>query len=153
MLPPADNAGRNIVINPKLVLGGAGALGLAFLAGLTLGGRGLAQQTPPTQSIGVSTPKSVSMDLGPEIEGMAGRQLRLRVLRLEPGGVFAVHNHRDRPTVEFVWSGSPVEFRDEVRRVVGEGEAVLSDRNTTHWWRNEGTEPVVFVAADIFRPQ
>ena len=38
------------------------------------------------------------VDLGPEIEGMAGRQLRMRVVTIEPGGVFGpVHDHRDRP--------------------------------------------------------
>jgi quercetin dioxygenase-like cupin family protein len=93
------------------------------------------------------------MDLGPEIEGMAGRQLRLRVITMAPGGLFAEHNHRDRPTVEFVLSGSATEFRGSAQQVVREGESILSDRNTTHWWRNDGSTPVVFVAADVFRPQ
>jgi mannose-6-phosphate isomerase-like protein (cupin superfamily) len=137
--------------SPKLILAGWSALALAFMVGL--GNAGLAQQAAPTQSTGLSTTKTVTLDLGPEIEGMAGRQLRLRVVRLEPGGVFAVHNHRDRPTVEFIWSGSPTEFRGDVQRVIHEGEAVLSDKSTTHWWRSDGVAPVTFVAADIFRPQ
>jgi quercetin dioxygenase-like cupin family protein len=101
----------------------------------------------------VNTTNTAVMDLGPEIEGMAGRQLRLRLITLAPGGMFAVHNHRDRPTVEFIMSGSPTEFRGSAERIVRQGEAVLSDKDTTHWWRNDGSTPVIFVAADIFRPQ
>jgi quercetin dioxygenase-like cupin family protein len=139
-------------MTPKLMLAGAGALAL-FAAGLFLGNAGIAQQVAPTQSAGVTTNKTVAMDLGPEIEGMAGRQLRLRIITVAPGGVFAVHNHRDRPTLEFVLSGNATEFRGEAQRVYGEGEAVLSDKDTTHWWRNDGQTPAVFIAADVFRPQ
>jgi len=122
-------------------------------AAMGIGGTVVAQQAAPTQSVGLATPKTVTLDLGPEIEGMAGRQLRLRIVTLEPGGILPVHNHRDRPTVEFILKGGPTEFRGDQQRVVPEGEAVVSDRNTTHWWRNDGKETVTFVAADIFRPQ
>jgi quercetin dioxygenase-like cupin family protein len=50
-------------------------------------------------------------------------------------------------------TGDATEFRSATQRVVREGEAILSDRNTTHWWRNDGSTTVTFVAADIFRPQ
>jgi mannose-6-phosphate isomerase-like protein (cupin superfamily) len=137
----------------KLFVVGTGALALAFAVGLGLRGTVVAQQAAPTQSVGLSTTMTHTLDLGPEIEGMAGRRLRLRVLTLAPDGVIAVHNHRDRPTVEFVLSGSATEFRGAAERIVREGEAVLSDKDTTHWWRNTGTVPTVLVAADIFRPQ
>jgi quercetin dioxygenase-like cupin family protein len=130
------------------------AIALAIAAaGLGFGGAVVAQQTAPTQAVGLATPKTVTLDLGPEIEGMAGRQLRLRFVTLEPGGILPVHNHRDRPTVEFILKGSPTEFRGDQQRVVPEGEAVVSDRSTTHWWRNDTRETVTFIAADIFRPQ
>jgi quercetin dioxygenase-like cupin family protein len=29
---------------------------------------------------------------------------------------------------------------------------VLADRNTTHWWRNDGAETTVFIAVDVFNP-
>jgi hypothetical protein len=39
-----------------------------------------------------------TVDLGPEIEGMEGRQLRMRMVTIESGGVFGpLHDHRDRP--------------------------------------------------------
>jgi len=44
------------------------------------------QMAPETQGVMVSLLATV--DLGPEIEGMAGRQLRMRMVTIEPGGVF-----------------------------------------------------------------
>lgn len=51
------------------------------------------------------------VDLGPEIEGMAGRQLRMRVLTIEPGGYIGLHSHEDRPAVVYFMQGT-----DEVGR-------------------------------------
>src|SRR5215471_5258457 len=41
------------------------------------------QQTPPTEDKGLNAPVITSLDLGPEIEGMQGRQLRMRKVTLE----------------------------------------------------------------------
>ena len=36
--------------------------------------------------------------LGPEIDGLAGRQFRTRKVTIEPGGVIGpIHDHKDRP--------------------------------------------------------
>jgi quercetin dioxygenase-like cupin family protein len=129
-------------------------LGGTFMALATAFGVGLAvgQQTPPTENQGVAVKNVGSLELGPEIEGMAGRQLRFRVITLEPGGVFAVHNHKDRPTVEYLLKGEVTEFRGETSKVYHDGDGVLSDRNTTHWWRNDGAAQAIFIAADVFHP-
>ena len=38
------------------------------------------------------------LNLGEEIDGLAGRQLRMRMVTIESGGVFGpMHDHRDRP--------------------------------------------------------
>ena len=53
------------------------------------------QGAPETKGVTVKLLKTV--DLGPEIEGMAGRQLRMRMVTIAPGGVFGpVHDHKDR---------------------------------------------------------
>ncbi len=120
--------------------------------GLSLGASAFAQQQPPTENRGVTIKSTTLMELGPEIEGMGARQLRMRSITLEPGGVFAVHNHKDRPALEIISKGSVTEFRGDAKREVVEGETVRSDRNTTHWWRNDGTTPVVFTVVDVFNP-
>jgi hypothetical protein len=55
------------------------------------------EQTAP-ETKGVTVKLLAALDLGLEIEGMAGRQLRMRMVTIEPGGVFGpIHDHKDRP--------------------------------------------------------
>ena len=57
------------------------------------------EQASP-ENKGVTVKQLAAIDLGPEIEGMAGRQLRMRMVTIEPGGVIGpVHNHIDRQGV------------------------------------------------------
>jgi quercetin dioxygenase-like cupin family protein len=47
---------------------------------------------------GVAVELLATVDLGPEIQGMEGRQLRMRRVTIDPGGVFGpVHDHKGRP--------------------------------------------------------
>ena len=112
----------------------------------------LAQMAPPSESKGVSAKLIGSLPLAPEFDRIEGRQLRMRVVTLAPGGVFAVHSHNDRPSVEYVLKGTATEYKGEASKVYAEGDAVLANKNTTHWWRNDGTEPAIFVAVDVFNP-
>jgi hypothetical protein len=58
------------------------------------------QAAPETR--GVTAELLATVDLGPEIEGMAGRQLRMRLVTIEPGGVFGpMHDHKDRPGIVY----------------------------------------------------
>ena len=63
------------------------------------------QQTPPTENKGVKTEVLATIDLGPEIDGMQGRQLRLRLVTTDPGGMNALHSHKDRPAIVHVGVG------------------------------------------------
>jgi len=56
----------------------------------------------PKDNKGYTASKTTVVELGPEFEGMAGRQLRLRLLTIEPGGYIGLHNHKDRPAVVFL---------------------------------------------------
>ena len=127
-------------------------LGLALASGLLMASFAFSQQTPPTENQGVTIKPVGTIDLGSEIEGMAGRQLRMRAITMQPGGHFAVHSHKDRPTVEYILAGTVIEYRDGVAKEYKAGDAVLADKNTTHWWENKGTEPVIFLPVDIFKP-
>lgn len=112
----------------------------------------LAQMAPPAESKGVSAKVIGALPLALEFDRIEGRQLRMRVVTLAPGGVFAVHSHKDRPSVEYVLKGSATEYQGEARKTYLEGDAVLADKNTTHWWRNDGADPAIFVAVDVFNP-
>jgi quercetin dioxygenase-like cupin family protein len=127
-------------------------LGTALLAGSALGQERPASPAPPTENKGMKAPVLASLDLGPEIEGMQGRQLRMRLITLEPGGVLAVHTHKDRPSVVRVLQGTWTEIREggEVREHK-EGDSWAEGKATTHWAENRGTVPAVIVVADVFK--
>ena len=60
----------------------------------------------PKGNVGFSTIKTQVVELGDEIEGMSGRQLRLRVLKIEPNGHIGIHSHKDRPSVVYFLQGT-----------------------------------------------
>lgn len=109
------------------------------------------EQAPPTENKGVVVKPLGVMDLGSEIDGLAGRQLRMRFITMEPGGHFALHNHRDRPTLEYILAGTVTEYRDGSAKEYKAGDVVMADKNTTHWWQNKGSEQVVFLPVDIVK--
>jgi quercetin dioxygenase-like cupin family protein len=103
---------------------------------------------------GVRSEPLATVDLGPEIEGMAGRQLRMRMVTIEPGGVFGpVHDHRDRPGVVYVLQGTITDHRNGVATDYGPGVGWPEDRNTVHWLENRGAIPAVEISVDIVRPE
>lgn len=114
---------------------------------------GLVDQSPaPTENKGVTSKPLGAIDLGPEIEGMAGRQLRTRMVTIQPGGVVAVHSHKDRPCVEYVVQGRVTEYRNGVAQEHGPGELAMATKDTTHWWENKGDTPAILLPVDIFKP-
>jgi quercetin dioxygenase-like cupin family protein len=129
------------------------AIAIATVLPLTIG-VATAQQGPPEGNVGFSTSKTEVVELGPEIEGMDGRQLRLRILNIEPGGHIGVHSHENLPAVQYVVKGATTIYSaDGGKKVVSAGETASSNKDTTHWLINEGNEPAVFIAVDIFEPK
>ena len=103
---------------------------------------------PETKGITVQLLSTV--DLGPEIEGMAGRQLRMRMVTFAPGAIFGpLHDHKDRPGIVYILQGTITDHRDEVATDYGPGVGWPEDRTTLHWLENRGTVPAVEVSVDI----
>jgi quercetin dioxygenase-like cupin family protein len=101
---------------------------------------------------GVTVEPLATVDLGPEIEGMAGRQLRMRMVTIEPGGVYGpVHDHVDRPGLVYVLQGTITDHRDGVATDYGPGVGWPEDRTTVHWLENRGAVPAVEISVDIVR--
>ena len=110
------------------------------------------QAAPETK--GVTVKHLAAIDLGPEIEGMAGRLLRMRLVTLEPGGVIGpIHNHKDRPGVVYILQGTITDHRNGVVKEYGPGVGWPEDKNTTHWLENRGTTTAVEISVDIFNQQ
>jgi quercetin dioxygenase-like cupin family protein len=106
------------------------------------------RQGPETR--GVSVAELGTVDLAGEIEGMAGRRLRMRMVTMEPGGVFGpVHDHEGRPGLVYVLQGTITDHRDGVSTDYGPGPGWPEDRSTLHWLENRGSVPAVEISVDI----
>lgn len=134
--------------------------GLLFALGASAA---LAQSTPPPAPVaaavvGPSDNKGTAskplgiIDLKSEIDGIGDRQLRSRYITIEPGGHSAAHSHAGRPTLEYVAQGHVIEIRNGVETPHGPGEMVVATHDISHWWENRGSETVVLVPVDIFKP-
>jgi len=107
-----------------------------------------ASVVPETRGVAVEMLSTV--DLASEIEGMDGRELRMRKVTIEPGGVLGpVHDHKGRPGLVWILQGTITDHRDGVATDYGPGVGWPEDRGTVHWLENRGTVPAVEISVDI----
>jgi len=72
------------------------------------------EQVAP-EAKGVAVELLATVDLGLEIQGMEGRQLRMRMVTIEPGGVFGpVHDHNGIPGTVYLLQGTITDHRDGI---------------------------------------
>lgn len=112
------------------------------------------EQTAAPETKGITVQLLATVDLGPEIEGLAGRELRMRMVTFAPGAVFGpVHNHIDRPGIVYILQGTITDHRNGVATEYGPGVGWPEDRHTTHWLENRGSIPAVEISVDIVRQE
>jgi quercetin dioxygenase-like cupin family protein len=110
------------------------------------------QKVPETK--GITVKQLAALDLGLEIEGMAGRQLRMRIITFEPGSVYGpIHDHNDRPGMVYILQGTITDHRNGVAKEYGPGLGWPEDKNTLHWLENQGSTPAVEISVDIVRQE
>ncbi|HEX7673952.1 MAG TPA: cupin domain-containing protein [Bdellovibrio sp.] len=106
------------------------------------------RQSPETQ--GVSVKLLSTVDLGPEIEGMEGRELRMRLVIMEPGAVFGpLHDHKDRPGIVYILQGTITDHRNGIATEYGPGVGWPEDHKTLHWLENKGSVQAIEISVDI----
>ncbi|MDH4273895.1 MAG: cupin domain-containing protein [Gammaproteobacteria bacterium] len=106
----------------------------------------------PTQNKGIKSVTVIGgVTLASEFPALEGRQMRVRELVIEPGGVVAVHQHDMRPGMAYILEGEIVEHRnDHAEPVVRKkGDAAFEKTGVTHWWENKSTLPVRALVVDI----
>lgn len=110
-------------------------------------------QTPPKENHGVSPSAATTVDLGPELNGIDGRQLRMRVITIEPGGEVALHSHRGRPAVAYCLEGELTEHIEGAPSVVHRpGDTWTEAQGVVHWAQNRGSVRARVLAVDVFTP-
>jgi quercetin dioxygenase-like cupin family protein len=114
---------------------------------------GMAQPAPIRETKGVEISHVESLDLSPWAHDTKGRQLRIRKLVFQPGGVVGLHSHDDRPDASYLVQGELTEYREGgyVKRRPGD-TVHTAGKNVTHWVANEGNMPAVLIVVDVFKP-
>jgi quercetin dioxygenase-like cupin family protein len=113
---------------------------------------GQGQKPGPTMPSGVTDTVRGSIDLSKEPLALQGRQLRLRQIDMQPGGIVPWHSHDNRPAQIYIVSGEVVEYASNcaVPIVHKAGDVAPEMHGTSHWWKNTGTVPAVLISADLF---
>ncbi len=107
-------------------------------------------EVPPTK--GVTVELLAAVDLGPEIQGMEGHELRMRMVTMQPGSVFGpVHDHKGRPGTVYVLRGTITDHRDGTSTDYGPGLGWPEDHNTLHWLENRGAVEAIEISVDVVR--
>ncbi|KLK93465.1 cupin [Microvirga vignae] len=141
-----------------------GLCAVALLAGAVLAAPAHAGECPAdkmkagaraqgeTQPKGVTDTTLASIDLSKEKVNLQDRQMRIRRLVVQPGGVVPWHSHEDRPALIYVVSGTIEEYASNctVPIVHKAGEVSVEKLGVQHWWKNTGKAPAVLLSSDVF---
>ena len=146
-------------MNPLKTAAAACFAGLALSAAPAFAGECPVDQVAANALDGAATmPSRVTDDVIASIDlqgyGVAGRNLRMRRLVVEPGGVVPLHSHAERPANIYVVKGEITEYRSTCAVPVTHraGEVVAEQGETSHWWRNNSRRRAVLISADIPPP-
>jgi quercetin dioxygenase-like cupin family protein len=106
-----------------------------------------------TPGKGVTDTVLTAIELAKEPAKIEDRQLRLRKLVIEPGGVVPWHSHGDRPAIIYIIEGEILEYASNcaVPIVHKAGDVTAETNPRAHWWENRGSKTVVLLSADVLR--
>jgi quercetin dioxygenase-like cupin family protein len=93
-----------------------------------------------------------SINLAGEPAAVKDRQLRLRRLVIQPGGIVPWHEHANRPAIITIIQGEITEYASTCATPIVHkaGESTSETHATAHWWKNTGKQTVVLLSADLF---
>lgn len=142
----------NIRLAAALAASAAALVSAPAFAGMCPAGKTAANPltAAPTMPMDVTDDVIGSVDLGKEIN-VDGRDLRMRRLVVQPGGIVPLHSHVGRPALIIVVTGEVTENRStcSVGIVHKAGEIASESDGISHWWKNTGTVPAILLSADV----
>jgi quercetin dioxygenase-like cupin family protein len=108
-----------------------------------------------TPANGVTDTVIGSIDVAKEPAKIDGRLFRLRKLVIQPGGVVPWHSHGDRPAIIYIIKGEATEYASNcaVPILHKAGDVAIETSKTAHWWKNNGSQTVELLSADLFPNQ
>ena len=110
-------------------------------------------QQAPTENKGMKAEALSGFALGKQgLDDLAQRQMRIRQITIEPGGVAGLHSHKDRPALSYIMKGSLTEHRKGgPDRTYKAGEVITESTDIDHWAENTSSEPVILISVDLFK--
>jgi quercetin dioxygenase-like cupin family protein len=110
-------------------------------------------QQAPTENKGMKAEALSGFALGKQgLDDFGQRQMRIRQLTIEPGGVAGFHSHKDRPALSYIMKGSLTEHRKGgPDRTYRAGDVITESTDVDHWAENASSEPVIIVSVDLFK--
>ena len=91
-----------------------------------------------------------SIDLGPEIEGMSDRVLRMSYVTIAPGGGLTAHSHDRRPEIIYVVQGILTEERNGGPAIDHKpGDVLIMKTGISHALSNHSADPAIFISAPV----
>ena len=105
------------------------------------------RQPVELKPVGVTDTVIAMIDVDKE-QGIKDRNLRMRKLVVEPGGIVPWHSHGERPAIIYIIEGEINEYASNcaVPIVHKAGDVVIS-----HCWKNLGDKTVVLLSADLLK--
>lgn len=84
-----------------------------------------------------------------------GRTMVMQRNVIQPGGVIPWHDHGGRQGMGMVVSGQMTEYRNSCLdpMIYRAGDVVREERDTAHYWRNEGREEAVMLGFSVLTAQ
>lgn len=120
--------------------------------GLVAAGFALGQQTAPTDYKSVDERLLASLPLAGEIDRLPNREFRLSRAIIAPGGHIGLHSHQGDPTIVYMLSGVLTNHHDDgTTQEARAGDAFAEFGPRAHRVENKGSEPVIFIVANIHR--
>jgi len=141
----------------SLVLAGAVGALVALAAPASAGECPADQRKPNAREMsalpanGVTDTVLAAIDLAKEPIKAKDRQMRVRKLVIQPGGVVPWHSHNDRPALIYIIEGEIHEYASNCAAPIlhKTGEVAREAHGTAHWWKNLGDKTVTLLSFDI----
>ena len=109
----------------------------------------------PSETHGIESEVLAMIPLAREFDVMQAYSLRSRRIKVEPGGVIAVHQHQSRPGILYMLEGEMTEHRNDSDTPLTRKQSEVSTEvhGLIHWWINEsGNSAVVYVVDIVAMP-
>ena len=132
------------------------SVGSAF-AGECPADKMMANAREPSKEMAMDVTDNVlaAIPLAEEGPMLKDRQMRVRKLVIQPGGIVPWHSHADRPALIYIVEGEINEYASNCAAPIvhAAGDVARETHEVSHWWKNLSSGPVTLLSFDILHDE